>query len=114
MAEQTLTVTMDQLNDLIANAIRVAKEPSPEEAQKQAEEKARIAQLRQDSIDMAKLEIEQRELGYKNCSHQKENGKPSVGGQIHSDGLYHPFCLRCQKPFEPFKVAGESAAQGIS
>jgi hypothetical protein len=112
--EPTLNLTISQLKEVIADAIRIAKEPDPATQAKLDEEK-RQAEIRlKDSIELARLEIEMRELAWASCSHTKENGKQCIGGQVHSDGLYHPFCLRCQKPFPPFKYQGETAAQGVS
>jgi hypothetical protein len=112
--EQSLNLSLDQLKELIADAIRVAKEPDPATQAKLDEEARQVQVRREEALELARIEIEQRELGWASCSHTKENGKPSIGGQVHSDGLYHPICLRCQKPFPTFKYQGETAAQGVS
>ena len=89
----------ETLKGIVAAAVKAAREPDEDTKRKLAEEKERMEARRQSMLAVAKAEEKQREDAWRNCNHTKPNGRPSVGGQVHSDGLYHPFCLRCQFPF---------------
>jgi len=63
---------------------------------------ARKAEARADFLRVAKEQEAQKTARENSCSHTKENGRSAVAAsQIHSDGLLHPFCMRCFKTFTP-------------
>jgi hypothetical protein len=106
-------LTFEQIKELMVEAVKAAKAPSEAE-QKKLDEQAAIEKRRlAESIELANIEIENREKAWASCSHRKPNGVPSRGGQIHSDGLLHIFCLICQFPFPPTKPLPENMANGL-
>mgnify|MGYP001574483719 CR=1 FL=1 len=108
-AVQQTGITLEQL---LAFA-RELKAPDPEEAAKKAAEKAHAAESRRQMVQMAKdyeAQIAQRQM---DCRHVKENGRSAVVGQVHSDGLVHPLCQRCQKAFTPRKPTHEEMPTGL-
>lgn len=112
-----LNITRDDLLQII----KVAREPNElekrrmeRELAKDEEEAKRAAALREEMVRIAAIEIEGREkFQNETCRHRKERGESAVMGQIHSDGLYHPLCLRCGKMFDPIAPPREFLAQGI-
>lgn len=112
-----MELTKDQLESLIAKAIetavRVAKEPTEEEQMKKLQEEEERDRRRKEAVELARVEEESKKAAWASCSHTKPNGQRSVSGQIHSDGLVHPICLRCQFPFPPFKPSAEQITSGI-
>ena len=105
----TVTLTMGDIKDLIAEI----KKPSELEQEKIDQERQLRERRRRESIALATLEMEQKALKQSNCNHTKPNGKPCIGGQIHSDGMVHMICLRCQKEFTPTKPDQGMLATGI-
>lgn len=91
--------------DDVIDIVRAVKEPTEEEKQKRQKEEELRDRRRKEAILLAKEEEEAIKRRQANCSHTKENGKPSIAGQVHSDGLVHPICLRCQKEFKPHPPA---------
>lgn len=85
----------------VKEIVRAAREPSEEEKAKQKKEKELQDRRRKEAIILAKEEEEAVRKRQANCSHLKESGKTAVMGQVHSDGLYHPLCIKCQKEFTP-------------
>lgn len=81
--------------------IKAAKAPDDETVAKKAAEEAKRQQQMAEMLRIAKIEDQNRINLQSNCSHRKQNGESTFKGQIHSDGLYHPLCLRCQKLLPP-------------
>jgi hypothetical protein len=102
-------LTMEQL----AYFAEQLKKPDAETAEKLAQEKRRREQNRQNAIEVALLEVEQKKRREAHCDHKKENGKPAWVGQVHSDGLFHPICQHCQKAATPYKPTPEMMAMGV-
>jgi hypothetical protein len=100
--------------ELLKTLIHEMKKPSPEEEAKLVEEKLRRERRTQQAISIAKAEEEQRTRAQMACQHRKENGKSAVGGQLHSDGLIHPLCLRCLAEFKPIKPSPEMLTGGVN
>lgn len=108
--DQQVTVTIEQFKELI----RELRKPSDEEQAKIDKEKAILARRREEMVELGRIEQEQRELNQSRCGHTKPDGKPSTGGQVHSDGLYHEFCLRCQKEIRVMKPSQDMMQMGTS
>lgn len=112
-----VAITPESLQEVLSKAIeaavKAAKEPDEATKARIAKEAEEAEKRQAQMIELAKAEEESRKVKWANCSHKKENGKPCVGGQIHSDGLVHLFCLRCQYPFPPFKPTQDMLATGI-
>ena len=105
---------MELLKGVVTHAIVEAKKPDEETAAKQAIEKARLIEARNNRIAQARLEAEQKAKIEANCSHTKENGRTAFAGQIHSDGLVHPVCLHCQKLGTPYRPQQETIVQSVN
>lgn len=104
----TISISPDQLQKILQEVVRAAKEPDEATKQKLAEEAALKERRLKESIEMAKAEEEARELRWRTCAHIKPDGRTAVAkGQVFSDGFYHPFCLVCQKPFPLVKPTPE-------
>lgn len=101
------------LEQLLAFA-EALKKPDIETQKKLDEAKARMELNRKNTIEVAMLEVEQKKRREDNCPHTKENGRTAWVGQVHSDGLYHPICLHCQKAATPFRPTGEMLSMSPS
>lgn len=103
-----INITADQLQKILQEVVKAAREPDEITKQKQEEEKLLKERRLKESVEMAKAEEQARELRWKTCTHTKPDGRTAVAkGQVFSDGLYHPFCLACQKPFPTFRPSPE-------
>ena len=116
-----MEISEKQLQELLTKAIATAvssaimesRKPTDAEMAKLAKEEADTKRRMEEMLIVAKAEEESKRLQWANCNHKKEDGRPSIGGQIHSDGLVHPLCLHCQFEFPPYKPTQEMLAQGI-
>ncbi len=104
----TVAFDMASISNLVMDAVRAAKEPDPEVLEKKAEEKRRREQVIAENLETARIEMQAKIDRENSCSHMKENGRPCTGGQVHSDGMFHEFCLRCQKVIRVYKPAQEN------
>lgn len=104
------------LTKSLVAAMQVLKAPDPLELEKMEAEKARKADARARRIEEIRLEMQAKkdvEDACESYGHLKENGKSAkVRGQIHNDGYYHPFCLRCNKRFPIEKASLEEIMSG--
>lgn len=103
-------------NELIAFAQEL-KKPDPEELAKKEAEKARRAENRAQMIQMIQEGDAKRLAQQAMCErygHKKENGRSGISGQVHSDGLLHLLCVRCNKQFPGVKPDQEHMPTGIS
>ena len=108
-ASPVVSLTMDQIREIVSEF----RKPDPETAEKAAAERARVKERQEQMLRVATEEIEGKNRLQEMCDHKKENGRPAIGGQIHSDGLVHPLCLHCFKEFPPYKPGQEMIAGGI-
>jgi hypothetical protein len=99
-----MTILPEQLLDII----REARKGPPEEE----EAKLRARTQRERSGQMLGEQLVKadalKESVQNACSHMKTNGYgqevgSAVHGQIHSDNMYHGFCIRCFKEFDPIR-----------
>lgn len=90
-------MSMDQVLELV----KALREPDDETKAKRKAEKEFNERRTKEMIELARIEMEQKQLLQSNCSHRKQNGQSTIGGQVHSDGLYHPICTRCGYQPEP-------------
>ena len=95
----------------IMELVKELRKPDDVTQQKLDEEAAKKAKIREQSIQLATIEIETKRRAQANCDHKKENGKPAFGGQVHSDGMLHPICLHCGLEADPIAPARELLAQ---
>lgn len=123
----TVNMTFEQLQQLLemqseaqAEAMKQfgveLRKPTPEEAAKIEDDKLRKARARAERIAMIEAEAEGIRLHQQNCgarNHTKDNGRTAIGGQIHNDGLYHPFCQRCNLWFTPVKPTADMLSGGV-
>lgn len=110
----SLTMTKDELLAIITHAIQELKKPDAETAAKLAIERERRESDMRAMVELAKTQELETRRRQETCSHRKENGERSVGGQIHSDGKIHPICLRCQKQFTPIDPPQELLSTGVT
>lgn len=122
-----ITLTFEQLQTLLkaqsadqAEAMKQfgieLRKPTPEEAEKLADAKVRAARARAERIADIEAEAAGKAAGQAACEsngHKKENGRSAIGGQIHNDGLFHPFCIRCFKEFTPTKPHSDMISGGV-
>ena len=102
----SVVLTFEQIRELI----REAKAPDADtQEKKQNEEVRRKARLEQ-MLSEANLQERNARMQQSQCGHKKQDGESTVRGQIHSDGLVHPICLRCQKMFTPYEPPRELIA----
>ncbi len=90
------------------------KKPDEETQKKIDAEKARRAREQKDMIELALFEEARQKERWANCSHKKENGRSAFGGQMHSDGFYHPICMHCGYAAPPLKPTTEMMSMGVS
>lgn len=91
--EQTVPASAGLPNELLAQLLlkKLKKEADLEEA-----EEDRRKKLLARNLEMVRDQQAQKELEQRSCTHTKENGKPSVGGQKVSGGHFAFICVRCQ------------------
>jgi hypothetical protein len=110
MSEVTTGITMEQLQAILAHqaeqnraavteAIRAAKEPSAEEAEKRTELQRRAAISRKQSHEQMQAEENAKKQRHANCGnyHKKENGKWATSGQVIGGRYCILICQHCQK-----------------
>lgn len=90
------------------------KKPSLEEQARMDADRERQIQNRKQNAEAARVEIEQKALHQSRCNHKMERGENAVFGQAHSDGMFHPICVRCLKEFPPVKLSAEQMMMGVS
>lgn len=110
-----VTMTLSQLKEMIAFAAAEFKRPSADEQEKLDKEKMLLDRKRKEGIEVAKFEEDQRKLAQTNCPHRKPDGSSTIHlGQIYSDGMIHPICVRCQMLLPAREVPRDMLIQGIS
>jgi hypothetical protein len=93
-----INLNMEQLVALI----REMKKPDDETLAKKAAEEARRQESMAAMLVVARLEEENHKRAQTNCRHEKQDKTSTWYGQVHSDGLIHPICVRCQKLATPY------------
>lgn len=106
--------TADQLETMLLRIGKEMRKPDDVTLAKQAQEEQRRQESMRQMIALANIEIDSKKNMQARCSHKKEDGRTLWHGQIHSDGKYHPLCLRCQMLGTPLDPPRELLAQGIS
>jgi hypothetical protein len=106
--DPVINLTYSQIKEIISEI----KKPDPFEQEKQAQAQALRDRAKAEKLEMVKLEAEQKHNREANCSHRKQNGESTIMGQIHSDGMRHAVCFRCQKEFPPQKVSMQDMVLG--
>jgi phage repressor protein C with HTH and peptisase S24 domain len=108
MAEVSTGISMEQLQtilaaqaaqtkEIVAAAVKAAKEPTEEDAAKKAEEKRRYDLSRKQARAQQEAEERSKRQRQLNCSHKKENGKWATGGQVIGERFGMIICQHCQK-----------------
>ena len=103
----TTGITMEQLQELlkaqaemtksiVAEAVKAAKEPTVEEAEKREELKRRAEVSRKQAIAQQMAEENAKNQRHSNCSHRKENGKLATSGQVIGGKYCILICQHCQ------------------
>ncbi len=97
----------------IAGIVELARKPDVATQSKIDREEKELQERRDRTIADAKLEEALRAQRQRNCSHKRPDGKSLVMGQVHSDGMIHGLCFRCQKLATPRPVPQQYLAQGV-
>ena len=97
--QQLLLAMQEQNRQLVLELAKAMREPDPDTKKKKEEEAARAEKNRAEYIDMVKAEEQSRINRQRACSHRKENGKFSTGGQIIGGRFAALWCSHCQKPW---------------
>lgn len=113
MATGGITLTPEQLQELLAGAIKAAIAPSPEDQEKKDELKRRAQESKKASVDTMMADFQAKKDRQDRCDHKKENGKWATGGQMLGNGVALTICQHCQKAWY-WKPAPEDAAQLLS
>ena len=107
----SINLSADQITDIIKMAIREAKEPDDETKAKMAAEKAQREERMRQMIEYAQEEEKAKKMAMERCAHKKQDGSTTIHtGQIYSDGMIRPLCVRCQKIFTAYKAPMELIA----
>jgi hypothetical protein len=106
--EPVINLTFNQIKDIIAEL----KKPNPLEAEKIEKEQQLRQRAKEEKIEQVRLDAEMKRQREEGCSHRKQNGESTIMGQIHSDGMRHSVCFRCQKEFPPQKVSMQEMVLG--
>jgi hypothetical protein len=91
------TITQEQLQELLAGAIKAGLAPSPAEQKKQEDLAAKAEASRKSSRDAMMAGYWAKKHREDNCDHHKENGKWATSGQMLGNGLALTVCQHCQK-----------------
>jgi len=110
---QGITLTPEQLQDLLAGAIKAAIAPSPDAQMKADDLKKRTEDSRRSSLEAMEAVRKATENRQAGCDHKKENGKWATGGQVLGNGTALTICQHCQKAWY-WKPAPEVAQQLLS
>ena len=98
LLQQIMAAVARDNRESILEAIRELKKPDPREAAKKEEEDRRAEKRHMDAVEQAKADEARVAARQANCSHKKENGKWSAGGQVMSGtNMATVLCLRCGK-----------------
>lgn len=110
---QSMTIMPEQLEAILRE---VRREDPETEA-----EKARIKKQQRMSRELMHKTMAQAEAQkaafQEACNHKKTNiyGQDvgtAIHGQVHSDHMFHPICLHCQKEFDPVPADRVPSAGG--
>lgn len=99
--------------DPMAALVSIMLQKEAKQAQKELSQEQRAEQSRQQMLEIEMQAIAMRKANQDACSHTKENGRTAINGQVHNDGLYHPFCQRCFKTFTPVVPRGENIQNAV-
>lgn len=92
-----LTITKEDLQEMLRTLVKAAKEPTEEVAAKLEEEKRRYEVSRKQARAQQEAEEKSKQQRQGNCSHKKENGKWATGGQVIGGRFGMIICQHCQK-----------------
>ena len=96
--------------DPMAELVGIMLRKEAAQARKEQTQEERNATSREQMLAIEMQAIAMKEANQAACEktgHVKENGRTAINGQIHNDGYYHPFCIRCFKTFKKVLPRGE-------
>lgn len=99
--------------DPMAELVGIMLRKEAAQARKEQTQEERNATSREQMLAIEMQAVAMRKANQDACLHQKENGRTAINGQIHNDGLYHPFCQRCFKTFTPVVPRGENIQNAV-
>lgn len=111
------TFTMKDVIEVVKTMAEEMKKPSAEEQAKIDAERGRMLSNQQSSIASAQQRQAMTDAQQNGCGHMKGpkyEGQTTVAAPLHSDGLHHPICLRCNKQFPPFAPGNNTLPPGSS
>ncbi len=102
-----VALTFDQQMELMRAMVTEMRKPDQATLDKMEQDRLRLERQKEDMIKVANMEIAAIKANQAACSHRKENGRTLFHGQVHSDGMYHGICLRCQFLLPPSRPSAE-------
>lgn len=107
-----ITLTPEQLQEIIKQAVMAGKAPSVDEQEKQDQIKAAAERSRKASAQTMLADFQAKQDRHNRCEHKKENGKWATGGQVIGNEIFL-ICQHCQKTWQ-WKPSSEVIAQLLS
>lgn len=117
VAEPEKAFTAKDMLEFAKTFAEELKKPSAEEQAKIDAERGRMLSNQQSSILAAQQRQAMTDAQQNACGHMKGpkyEGQTTVAAPLHSDGLHHPICLRCNKQFPPFAPGNNTIPPGSS
>lgn len=94
--KQALTLTSEQLKELLATVVAEGKKPYVDEVEEARKEKNRL-RLRQ---SQAEIDAKKKWLR-ENCTHLREDNTSAIAWMQNTDTKIRGFCMHCNTKFEP-------------
>lgn len=101
---------MAMMKGMMTEVVAAMKAPTKEEQKKLDEEAVKRQEFLAACLAEGKQAAKNKALNEARCGHVKPDGSTAYHGQIHSDGLIHPICIRCQKLRTPYAPPAELIA----
>lgn len=110
--EQLAAIIAQATSAAVKETVQELRKPDPKIAAKEAEQEEREKQNRAKMIEM-ELSNHQAKLAMQaQCSHKKQNGNYSTGGQILNDGMLLVLCSQCSSEWKvPVSEANRRAIE---
>ena len=116
-ATQQVGLTAEQLQQLMTEVLKVAKQPNAYEQELIDEKRALKERNRAGALEVAKAEMERKAMLKRNCPHH--NGKSHTWvAQAHTPAGVKPYfiptCQRCSTQLAPIQCSTEQVTNGIN
>ena len=88
------------VQDQLATVLSLLAKDAEGRNEERAERAAKLEAQARARVEAAKAELENKGEEQRRCRHQKQDGRPRIGGQQLSDGTFVYFCQWCQKRWQ--------------